>query len=332
MPRRRPETPSRLPEAFTVAEAGQLGVGRSALRGDDFETIFHGGRRRRDLDPAGPDDAPYWARRSAEFEQLISAYIPLMPPHAFLCGTTAAHLWQIPLPSRVPAVIEVGVFRLRTAPVRPGLRGRQFTASFVLVTDLGGIRVTDPASTWASLGRTLREDELIVAADHVLHIPRHPGGFRPVTESALADRERLERFAERRGRPGAPALRRALEHARTGSASPPETQIRLLIRDAGLPEPVLDHDVYDGRGRFLGCSELAYPDLRVAIEYESDGHLLRHQLERDIDKYQAYAEAGWVTVRLTSEHVYRSPHEAIRRIREACRRADRDSGPSISAV
>jgi hypothetical protein len=324
--------PSRLPDAFTVAEAEMLGVGRSALRGDHLETIFHGARRRRDPGTAVFDDAPIWARRSAEFARLISAYIPLMPPHAFLCGTTAAHLWQIPLPARLPAMIEVGVLRPRTAPVRPGLRGRQFTASFVLVTDLRGIRVTDPASTWASLGGTLREEELIVAADHVLHIPRHPGGFGPVTESALADRERLERFAERRGRPGAPALRRALEYARTGAASPPETQIRLLIRDAGLPEPVLDHDVYDARGRFLGCSELAYPELRVAIEYESDGHLLRHQLERDIDKYQAYAEAGWLTVRLTSEHVYRSPHEAVRRIREACRRSRRVSDPSISAV
>ena len=59
-----------------------------------------------------------------------------------------------------------------------------------------------------------------------------------------------------------------------------------------MPEPTLDWDVYDDLGRFLGCSELAYPESRLAIEYESDGHLTRAQLQRDIDKYQAYAEAG----------------------------------------
>ncbi len=84
---------------------------------------------------------------------------------------------------------------------------------------------------------------------------------------------------------------------------------------------MLDHDVYDEFGRFLGCSELAYPQLRIAIEYESDGHLSQQQLRRDIDKYQAYAEAGWTVVRLTSQHVNRFPEEGIRRIRHAYRAA-----------
>lgn len=322
MPRRTPNLPLSLPSSFTVASAASEGVTRSELRSDELESVFHGARRRRTTEEPDQEDAA-WKRRAAEFERLIDAYQPVMPPHAFLCGVTAAHLWGIPLPPRIRAGIDVGVYRPRCAPQRPGVRGRQFTASFVLVVDIDGLRLTDPASTWASLGGVLREDELITAADHVLHIPRHPGGFRVVTETALATRPQLERFAERRGRPGAPALRRALEQARTGAASPPETQVRLIIRDARLPEPDLDVDVYDASGRFLGCSELAYPELKVAIEYESDGHLTRSQLERDIDKYEAYAEAGWQVVRLTSEHVYRSPDEAIRRLREARARARR---------
>ncbi|MDQ0613200.1 very-short-patch-repair endonuclease [Microbacterium sp. W4I4] len=75
--------------------------------------------------------------------------------------------------------------------------------------------------------------------------------------------------------------------------------------------------MYDRFGRFLGCSELAYPEFRIAIEYESDGHLTREQLQRDIDKYQAYAEAGWNVVRLTAQHVYRDHDEAVRRVRAA---------------
>lgn len=253
----------------------------------------------------------------AESRALLLAYRPLMPSHSFLCGPTAALQWDIPLPMRIGAELHIGVFRPRTAPVRGRVKGHQFTAGFIRVVEKDGIAITDPASTWASLGAVLREDELVAAADRVLRVPRHPGGFRPVTETCLATREELAALCERKGRPGAPALRRALDAARTGSSSPPETQIRLIIRDAGLPEPELDVDVYDEFGRFLGCSELAYPELKIAIEYESDGHLARAQLERDIDKYQAYAEAGWTVVRVTSQHVFRDPGETVRRIRQA---------------
>src|SRR5690606_4540722 len=137
----------------------------------------------------------------------------------------------------------------------------------------------------------------------IIRTPRHPGGFQQIDETPLGTLDDLRSVTERKGRPGAPRLRRALELARDGASSPPETQIRLILRDANLPEPALDFDVYDRVGRFLGCSELAYPELRIAIEYESDGHLTREQLQRDIDKYQAYAESGWTVVRVTALHV-----------------------------
>lgn len=82
---------------------------------------------------------------------------------------------------------------------------------------------------------------------------------------------------------------------------------------------MLDHDVFGPHGEFLGCSELAYPHERVAIEYESDRHLTRAQLERDIDKYTAYAAAGWRTIRVTSSHVFRYPRELVRRVAVARR-------------
>lgn len=317
MPRPLVPLPPELPESFAVPDALERGVSRARLNGADLERLFRGGRTKAStLSAASVDEVP-WERWAREADRLMNAYLPVMPSHAFFCGSTAARLWGLPLPSRVDATLHVGVWRPRTAPVRSGVRGRQFTVGFVRVVDLDGIRLTDPASTWATLGGMLRHDELVAVADRVLHVPRHPGGFQPVTETALATREELERLVQRKGRPGAPVLRRALELARTGSASPPETQIRLILHRAGLPEPVLDHDVYDEHGRFLGCSELAYPELKVALEYESDGHLTRPQLQRDIDKYQAYAEAGWHTVRLTSAHVYAVPSETVRRVRVA---------------
>jgi hypothetical protein len=57
------------------------------------------------------------------------------------------------------------------------------------------------------------------------------------------------------------------------------------------------------------------------VEYESDGHLSRGQLERDIDKYTDYTAAGWTPVRLTGQHVFRAPAEAVRRVADALRRS-----------
>lgn len=317
MPRFSEPLPPGLPESFSVRAARASGVTRARLSAPDLARRFHGARQLSAADAEDVEALRWWELRARQADALLRAYLPVMPGHAFFCGPTAAMHWGIPLPKRIGSELHVGVWRPRTAPLRPGIRGHQFTIGFVRVIDVDGMRVTDPASTWATLGGMLHEDELVAAADHVLHIPRHPGGFRPVSESALATREELAVRTERKGRPGAPKLRRALERARTGAASPPETQIRLILCEASLPEPVLDYDVYDEFGRFLGCSELAYPDLKIAIEYESDGHLTRPQLERDIDKYQAYEEAGWTTVRLTSAHVYTDRFETVRRVRAA---------------
>src|SRR5690606_32034146 len=250
---------------------------------------------------------------------LLRAYLPVLTPGGFFCGPSAALVWNIPLSAhaRPQGEIHVGIHRPKRAPRRPDVVGHQFTRGFIHITEHDGLPVTDPASTWADLGNVLQEDALVAAADFLLRTPRHPGGVRPVSGAALATRDELQSLPERKGRPGAPRIRRALELARDGAASTPETQIRLILRDANLPDPVLDFDVYDRFGRFLGCSELAYPELKIAIEYESDGHLTREQLQRDIDKYQAYAEAGWRVVRLTAQHVYRDRDETVRRVRAA---------------
>lgn len=294
------------------------GVTERRLGGVDLEAPFRGARIAVALDADCGDVNPWEQRRSAHL-RLMRAYLPVLASNDFFCGPSAAVVWRIPLPLYAwpDTHVHVGAHRPRRAPRRPDVKGHKFTRGFIRLGECAGFPVTDAASTWATLGNSLGIDDLVAATDAVLRVPRHPGGFRPVTDGPMATREELVTLSERKGRPGAPKLRAALQLARIGASSPPETRIRLLIRDAGLPEPVLDFDVYDEFGTFLGCSELAYPDLKIAIEYESDGHLVRKQLQRDIDKYQSYAEAGWTVVRLTLVHVFRVPSEAVRRIRQA---------------
>lgn len=73
-------------------------------------------------------------------------------------------------------------------------------------------------------------------------------------------------------RQGIRRLREAVDLIREDSWSPRESKLRCLIVRAGLPEPVLNQDIYDDHGRFLGCVDLAYPDKKVAIEYHGLMH------------------------------------------------------------
>lgn len=100
-------------------------------------------------------------------------------------------------------------------------------------------------------------------------------------------------------------------------ASRPETWTRLTLVDAGLPEPVLDHDVFDDVGRFLGRVDLAYPGLRVAIEYEGSHHRLGNQWEGDVDRYAGLKAAGWRVIRVTRTMLFRHPELLVQRVRSA---------------
>ncbi|WP_221584254.1 hypothetical protein [Microbacterium sp. G2-8] len=305
------ELPDELGEAFAVRAARAAGVTEKCLRNRALAAPFRGARTFEAVDSTDPgpegERADAWRR--------IRAYAEIMPEHAFFVGPTAALIGGVPLPVGLHSHLHVGVEFPRTPPRRPGIRGTRIGVSGH-VSRMHRLRVADPALTWATLGPHLREYDLVAATDYLLRIPRAPGGLvrldrtDPYTTSvALAGI-----LSEHRWR-AAPNLRHALDRARTGASSRPETWSRLLIVDAGLPEPVLDHDVYDDAHVFIGAADLAYPHRKLAIEYEGEGHLDRVQFERDIERFARYEEADWSYVRLTSRHVFHLSHEVSRRVR-----------------
>ncbi len=69
-----------------------------------------------------------------------------------------------------------------------------------------------------------------------------------------------------------------------------------VIRARGLPEPARQFVVYH-RGRKLGTVDLAYPDARIAIEYDSDEfHTGRVATSRDSERRHRMIVAGWLPV------------------------------------
>lgn len=103
--------------------------------------------------------------------------------------------------------------------------------------------------------------------------------------------------------------------------SPLETDLRLLLNDAGLPEPALDVEVRDPDGRLIAILDAAYPGPRVAIEAEGDHHRTdAAQWARDIERQAALTARGWEVVRVTSAHIRGRERRAVSTVRDALQR------------
>ncbi|MDG4789928.1 DUF559 domain-containing protein [Micromonospora sp. WMMD1102] len=93
----------------------------------------------------------------------------------------------------------------------------------------------------------------------------------------------------------------------------------LLVVDAGLPPPTAQHEVYDSRGRFVGRVDLAYPGLRIALEYEGHHHRERAHFRQDVSRYNELRAAGWTVLRFTADDVLRHPARLLAQLTQALR-------------
>jgi hypothetical protein len=145
------------------------------------------------------------------------------------------------------------------------------------------------ARTLFDLGGVLRRGLLEIALERALR-------REAVTLKAL---DATVRRLSRPGRPGGPALR-TLVAARSPERRPTESEMetRLLqaIRAAGLPEPVTQHEIWFGSS-FVARVDLAYPEARIAVEYDSDEfHTGRRATSRDRARRHRIIAAGWLPI------------------------------------
>jgi very-short-patch-repair endonuclease len=175
--------------------------------------------------------------------------------------------------------------------------------------------VTDPQSTWLHLAVILGERDLVAAGDHLVRSPPVSGTTPLATINSLVERARGYH-----GR-GAVRARAAASRIREGAESRPESLLRLLLVDAGLPEPELQVSITDSAGRFLARADMAYPDWRVIVEYDGDQHRTStEQYEKDVSRIESLTFAGWSVVRVRALGL-RDPSTTHRRVAAALRRA-----------
>jgi very-short-patch-repair endonuclease len=94
---------------------------------------------------------------------------------------------------------------------------------------------------------------------------------------------------------------------------------RMLV-DLGLPEPVFQFVVRDEAGSFLARADLAYPDARVLVEYDSyQEHTGKAALVRDSARRNAVVAEGWAAITATPADLRNRAHRLGTEIRRLLR-------------
>ena len=106
---------------------------------------------------------------------------------------------------------------------------------------------------------------------------------------------------------------------RVGAWSRPETFVRLILVRAGLPEPELNVPLITVDGRKL-IPDLAFPEFRVAVEYNGIHHDEAPEKVKDLRRMDDYADLDWSVVNVERAELFGSPSSVVartvRRLRE----------------
>lgn len=164
--------------------------------------------------------------------------------------------------------------------------------------DARELRCTTAVCTWAHYSSALTVQELVVLGDSMM---------RRNKRLARTDLSEFTAYLEEAKRSSTtPRLFRgyrnclvALALMREGTDSSQETRTRLALRRYGLPDPEINHKVKlpNGKTVFL---DMAYPELRIAIEYDGNYHRFDgNQVLQDDKRREALEELGWIYIKVT---------------------------------
>lgn len=234
-------------------------------------------------------------------ELLAVAVTRLLVPGAVASGRTAAVLWGVELAGPDDDV-ECTVAARTSAGAVAGVRRTRRSLSPADITSRRGIPTTTPLRTALDLSRIRPVDDAVIALDRLLN----PGLVFADEVRAAAD-----------GLTGRDCrhVRQVTRLADGLAGSPQETRLRLLLHRSGLPLPVAQYSVRVG-DRPVARVDFAWPDLRLALEYEGLWHGEHQQVARDRRRLNGLTRAGWRVIFVTAADL-RHPERLIARIAEA---------------
>ena len=144
----------------------------------------------------------------------------------------------------------------------------------------------------------------------------------PILDGMLAQgivsAEALDRYVSaKRPRRGRRSVEQAISLADARAQSPQESRLRVLLVQAGLPKPEAQHPI--SIGPLTLHPDLAWPEFKVAVEYDGRWHSEPAQADFDEHRIGLLRRAGWIVVRVTAESMRLEFAEVLTEIHEALR-------------
>src|SRR3954454_894293 len=295
---RRATVPAEFQERpFTLREARAAGLSDSALQSAPWRRMFRG----------------VWAHVDMEDtrETRLAAARLVIPSHGVLRGLTAAWIYGADVRREDDLDVHAGFPEGKRIRNQPGLVVCQETLRSADICVIDGVAVTSPVRTVFDCLRLLRGHERVVVADALTHL-----------ELTTVEEIRSYFAGQRRMR----NLRIAellIDDIEPKSESPMETRLRLTIVDGGLPRPEGQWEIGTGAGVVMWRLDLAYPEVKLAIEYDGAWHWKQR---REDDKRRAALRAlGWEVLVFDADDVYGHPDRVVQEVRSALRARRRAS-------
>ena len=277
---------------FTTAEALSCGLTPRMLQHPRFTRLTTG---------------VWTAEADPRLALQVAGALKILPPRTYATGVTGLRLHGVDVGSDQPLrFVSYHPWRVR----RDGLR-----VSTVNVIPANNGYVLDPEHCFAD-ATELGLVDLVSSGDSLVRLGRlHPD----ILSTAMVP-----------GRRGVRLARRAASLVRLRVDSPRETELRLVLVLAGLPDPAPNLDVGDN-DRWLGRGDLVFAEYGVIVEYDGLQHLTdRAQWERDIVRLEDLARAGWVVIRVSAARL-RHPAALVDDVAAALTRGGWAGQPQLTA-
>lgn len=124
------------------------------------------------------------------------------------------------------------------------------------------------------------------------------------------------------GKRGWKRMVRVAELADAGAESIPESRLRVRVVLAGAPKPVTQF-VVERDGMFVARLDLAWPHLKVAVEYDGMWHDDPEQFHRDRRRLNRLLGADWIVLHVTAKRLREDFDGFLAELRQALRSRSR---------
>lgn len=280
----------RAPFLGSAAVAAGL-VRRKRLSGPSFRRVLHG----------------VYVSRGVVIDHGVKcqAAALLLPKTHALSGVSAAWCYGVRLASTAHAVIAstTGAVHVEGAH---GIRVHQTPLDPGDVRLREGLVLTTPVRAAWDIATLEPPDDAIAILDAM------------VRDRLLTANELRTRVALSGGLWRVTRVRQAVDLVDGRSESPPESRIRVAVIRAGLPRPIPQFEVRVD-GIFIARVDLAWPDAKVAVEYDGSHHADVLQMRRDRRRLNGLVHAGWTVIHATALDLA-DPTTLVEQIRAALRR------------